>query len=76
MLNKKAVPFIQFVDEKNQQSESNKIEINIDNIDSLSNYCYEVTKNQFFNFCPNCSYNNTKHDFKFCPDCGTSLNKR
>ena len=76
MLNKKAVPFIQFVDEKNQQSESNKIEINIDNIDSLSKYCYEVTKNQFFNFCPNCSYNNTKHDFKFCPDCGTSLNKR
>ena len=29
-----------------------------------------------FNFCPNCSYNNTKNDFSFCPDCGTSLEKR
>ena len=30
----------------------------------------------YFNFCPNCSYNNTKNDFRFCPDCGTSLEKR
>ena len=30
----------------------------------------------YFNFCPNCAYNNTKNDFKFCPDCGTSLEKR
>ena len=72
MLNEKAVPFFQI---KNKKL-SNKIEINIDHIKSLSNYCYDLTNNSFFNFCPNCSYNNTKHDFKFCPDCGTSLVKR
>ena len=75
MLNEKAVSFIQFENSENKKV-SNKVEINIDDIKSLSHYCYDLTGNIFFNFCPNCSYNNTKNDFKFCPDCGTALNKR
>jgi len=75
MLNEKAVPFFQIIKDEDKKL-SNKIEINIDNIKDLSSYCYDLTNNSFFNFCPHCSYNNTKQDFKFCPDCGTSLTKR
>ncbi len=70
MLNEKAVSFIQFESKQEKQS-SNKIEINLDDIKSFSKYCYDLTNNQNFNFCPNCSFNNTKNDYKFCTYSGT-----
>ena len=75
MLNEKAVPFFQ-IRVENSNKLSNEIELDVDNIVDLSKICYDLTNNTFFNFCPNCRFNNVKYDFKFCPDCGTSLHKR
>ena len=81
MLNESAVPFLQTDAQKEEQindkNESllNKVEINMSDVKNLSEYCYQITNNKNYNFCPHCSFSNTKHDFKFCPDCGFSLNR-
>ena len=73
MLNDKAVPYN--TELENKKVEDKKVSIPIpENVDYNSSICPQY--GTYFNFCPNCSYNNTKNDFKFCPDCGTSLTKR
>lgn len=73
MLNDKAVPYNAELEDK--KVEDKKVSIPIpENVDYNSSICPQY--GTYFNFCPNCSYNNTKNDFKFCPDCGTSLAKR
>ena len=74
MLNDKAVLYIDIVKPKKIKPKK-RVEAQMpSNYKPGNSICPQFGKH--FNFCPNCSYNNTKNDFKFCPDCGTSLEKR
>ena len=83
MLNKEAVLFKMDVADKAESYNKNTPkapEIIIDKTNTSSkndfyNYCYKITNNTNYNFCPSCGHNNTNYDFKFCPDCGTSLSR-
>ena len=73
MLNDKAVPYN--TEQEVKKSKPLKVVAKTNpTLDYNSSICPQY--GTYFNFCPNCSYNNTKNDFKFCPDCGTSLTKR
>jgi tetratricopeptide (TPR) repeat protein len=74
MLNDKAVLYSTELKDKELKVKKVVTTPTPEGIDYNSSICPQY--GTCFNFCPNCSYNNTKNDFKFCPDCGTSLTKR
>ena len=74
MLNDKASLYIDIVKPKKIKPKKRVEDKMPSNYKPGNSICPQFGTN--FNFCPNCSYNNTKNDFKFCPDCGTSLEKR
>ena len=74
MLNDKAVLYSTELKDKELKVKKVVTTPTPEGIDYNSSICPQYGR--YFNFCPNCSYNNTKNDFKFCPDCGTSLTKR
>ena len=74
MLKDKATPYISKSDNKKSEQVIKKVESTKKPIIIGESICPQY--GTYFNFCPNCAYNNTKNDFKFCPDCGTSLEKR
>ena len=74
MLKDKAATYIEKSDEKKTEQDIVRVESTKKPIIVSKSICPQY--GTYFNFCPNCAYNNTKNDFKFCPDCGTSLEKR